>query len=379
MKKILTIAFISAFLLSGCVSDKLSKGVVKVNGNVITQAEFDRAVNKNIDNSFYKMFGGSKNFIKKDSNPAFLSIKEQTIQELISKSLLDAEIKKRGIKVSDADVANERKLIIDKVGSKEQLDAIIKQRGISNDDFLEDLKTQIKMKKLVDSIEKVNVSESETKKYYDTHKDEFKHPEMVKASHILISADTLEIIKDLRAKNKNLSTTELNKKVEEIIAAKEAKANEVLKRVQANPADFEKIAMAESEDQGSKERGGQLGFFAKEQMVPEFSKAAFSMKPNTVSGIVKSPYGYHIIKVTDRIEAGIRPYEKIKDELKFVLETQKQVKIISNLLDGLRKSAEIKYLDPSFDSQEIVKRLNQAIEENNKKLKENNANGEENK
>lgn len=61
-------------------------------------------------------------------------------------------------------------------------------------------------------------------------------------------------------------------------------------------------------------------------MVPEFANAAFSMKPNTVSEtLVQSPYGFHIIKVTDRMEAGSTPFAKVKDEIKFYLETQKQI------------------------------------------------------
>ena len=92
-----------------------------------------------------------------------------------------------------------------------------------------------------------------------------------------------------------------------------------------------------------------MGFFTKEAMVPEFAKAAFSMKPNTISDtIIKTPYGYHIIKVTDRMEAGVTPYAKVKDEIKFVLETQKQMAVLKNLTSGLMKSAKIEYIDESF-------------------------------
>ena len=100
----------------------------------------------------------------------------------------------------------------------------------------------------------------------------------------------------------------------------------------------------------SGERGGELGFFSQDAMVPEFSKAAFAMKPNTISdSLVKSNYGYHIIKVTDRMEAGTTPYAKVKDEIKFYLETQEQVKVLKNLTDGLMKTAKIEYIDSSFN------------------------------
>ncbi len=356
MKKILTCAALSVILLSGCTLGQNKEGIIKVNDSVITRGEFETAVDKEINNSPFKAFGGANNFVKEDSNVMYLIYKEKATRELIIKSLIDAEIEKRGIKVSDEDIKNEMKSIIDKVGSKDELNRILKQRGISNGEFTEDLKTQIRIKKLINSIEKISISDSEAEKYYNEHKDQFKHGEQVRASHILISADTLQTIKDIKAKNKDIEPEELNKKVEDIFAAKKAKAESILKEVKANPDNFEKIAKKESEDKVSGERGGELGFFSREAMVPEFSNAAFSMKPNTISeSLVKSPYGYHIIKVTDRIEAGSTPFAKAKDEIKFYLETQKQIKVLKNLTDGLMKSAKIEYLDKSFDPKNVNK------------------------
>ena len=94
-------------------------------------------------------------------------------------------------------------------------------------------------------------------------------------------------------------------------------------------------------------------------MVPQFSKAAFAMKPNTISEtVIQSPYGYHIIKVTDRVEAGTTPFVKVKDEIKFYLETQKQMEILKNLTDGLMKNAKIEYVDESYKpAKDVVKQV----------------------
>ena len=127
--------------------------------------------------------------------------------------------------------------------------------------------------------------------------------------------------------------------------------------VKKNPENFEKIAQKESDDKASGERGGELGFFTKEAMVPEFSKAAFSMKPNTISDLVQSPYGYHIIKVTDRMEAGTTPFVKVKDEIKFYLETQKQIEVLKKLTDGLMKNAKIEYLNEDYNPKRVVKEV----------------------
>ena len=354
MKKILVAAAVSALLLTGCSFKNPNSAIIKVNGDVITLSQFNKVIDKEINNSMFKAFGGSENFVKNDDNIMYLIYKEKVSKELIIKSLLDAEIAKRNITVSDEDMKNEMKSIIDKVGSKEELNSILKQRGISNNEFNEDLKVQIKMKKLIDSIEKIKISDADTLKYYNTHKKDFNREEQVRASHILISFDTLKLIRDLKGKNKNITPEKLNQELEKIQADKKAKAEAILAEVKANPDNFETIAQKESEDKVSAKRGGELGFFPKKAMVPEFANAAFSMKPNTVSeSLVQSPYGYHIIKVTDRIEAGIAPYAKVKDEIKFYLETEAQMKVLKNLTDGLLKSANIEYLDESFKPENI--------------------------
>lgn len=357
MKKLITCIALSTVLLSGCNFMHKSEGIVKVNNSVITQADFDNAFDKSIDKSFLKSFGGSKNFVKSDENPMFGIFKDKIVHELIVKSLIDEEIAKRNITATDEDVQNELKTIIDKVGSKEELNRILKQREVSNAQFTEDLKTQIKIKKLVDSIEKIKISDSDAEKYYNTHKNEFTHGEQVRASHILISANMIELIHQFKEKNPDMEPAELNQKIEEKIKAQKVKAEAVLAEVKKNPENFEKIAQKESDDKASGERGGELGFFTKEAMVPEFSKAAFSMKPNTISDLVQSPYGYHIIKVTDRMEAGTTPFVKVKDEIKFYLETQKQIEVLKKLTDGLMKNAKIEYLNEDYNPKRVVKEV----------------------
>ena len=354
MKKLLACIAISTVLLTGCTFENKSSGIIKVNGQVITQAQFDKEFDKNVNNSMFKAFGGSKNFIKSDENPMYAVFKEKVVNELIIKALIDEEIAKRGIDASKEDLQAELKTVIDKVGSKEELNKILKQRDISNKQFTEDLKTQIKIRKLINSVEKVEVSDADAEKYYNTHPKEFTHGEQVRASHILISTDVLGAIKALKEKNPNISTEEMNKEVEKIMSEQKTKAEAILAEVQKNPDDFAKIATEKSDDKASAERGGELGFFPKEAMVPEFSKAAFSMKPNTISGIVKTNYGYHIIKVTDRMEAGKTPFAKVKDELKFFLETQKQIAVLKNITEGLMKTANIEYLNDSYNPAKVI-------------------------
>ena len=95
MKKFITCAAISAILLSGCSFSK--SGIIQVNDKIITKAEFNKAIDKEIDNSPFANFGGASNFIKSDDNFMYLAFKEKVVKELIVKSLIDAEIEKRGM------------------------------------------------------------------------------------------------------------------------------------------------------------------------------------------------------------------------------------------------------------------------------------------
>lgn len=365
MKKLLVCLAVSTVLFTGC-SFLNKTGIIEVNGKVITQADFDREFDKSVDKSFLKSFGGAKNINKHENDPLYNIFKEKVTNELIIKSLLDAEIEKRGIEATKEDVQNELKTVIDKVGSKEELNKILKERKISNEQLTNDLKTQIKIRKLINTEEKVVVTDAEVKDYYDKHLKEFTHGEQVRASHILISANFLDLVRTIKEKNPEISSEELNREVEKIMTSQKAKAEAILAEVKKNPENFEKIAQQKSDDKGSAARGGELGFFPKDAMVKEFADAAFSMKPNTISDIVQTSFGYHIIKVTDRMEAGTTPFGKIKDNLKFYLETQKQVAVLKKLTTKLMKDADIKYLDPSYDPAKLVKVTNEEIKKETK-------------
>ena len=93
----------------------------------------------------------------------------------------------------------------------------------------------------------------------------------------------------------------------------------------------------------------------------------FEMKPNTISNeLVKSNYGYHIIKVTDRIEAGTTPFVKVKEDIKFYLETQEQVKVLKDFTDGLMKTAKIDYVDESYNVEKLLKEKAKQTKEDEK-------------
>lgn len=360
-KKLLATLAISAVLFAGC-GLKSGEAIIKVNDKIITQGQFDQEFDKQAGNGIAKAFGID---VKDDKNSfLYLLIKDRVINELIVKTLLDEEVTKRGIKVTSKDVDDAVKEVIDKVGSKEQLNAILKEHGMSNAQFKKDLKEEVKMRRLAEQLGSAKVSDAEAKKFYNDNINKFKHPDRVRASHILISANRDEIIAKIKEdpKNKNLDTEAVNAKVQEEFNAKEAKANQILAEAKKDLTQFAKIAKENSEDTTTAVKGGDLGFFAAKEMVPEFSKAAFSMKPNSISDKpVKTQYGYHIIMVTDRAAAGQEPFEKVKDNIKGYLENQKQIEMIDQLTESLKKNAKIEYINLDYDPANVQKGVQDSI------------------
>ena len=362
-KKLLATIAISAMLLTGCTFGHKDV-IVKVNGQDITQAQFDKTFDKAMGHSMFAQMGID---VKKDkSSFLYLMMKDKAVNELIVKTLIDEEMTKRHIVATREDVDKEIKSIIDKVGSKEKFTEILKQNGISSSQFKKDMQEEVKMKKLVNTISNVQISDADARKFYKENIAKFKYADKVRASHILISANPEEIKEKLSSDpaNKGLSKSEIQTMVDKELAVKLEKAKKVLAEVKKDPASFEKVARETSEDPTSAKKGGDLGFFTKQEMVEPFSKAAFAQKPNTISDIVQSPYGYHIILVKDRMKAGQEPFEKVKGEIEMYLENQSQVKVLENLVESLKKQAKIEYVNPEYNPTSIQDALKKQAKSN---------------
>ncbi|MDD3437573.1 MAG: peptidylprolyl isomerase [Candidatus Gastranaerophilales bacterium] len=362
-KKLLATVAISAMLLTGCTFGPKNT-IIKVNGQDITQTQFEKTFDKAIGNSMFAQMGMD---VKKDKNGfLYLMIKDRVVNELIVKALIEQEMVKRRIKVTKEDTDKELKIIIDKVGSKEKFNEILKQNGISSEQFKKDLNDEVKIKKLLSVLSTGKVSDADTKKFYKENLTKFKYPDKVRASHILISANSEEIKEKITSDpvNKGLSKEEIQAKVDKELSVKLEKAKKILAEVKKNPKTFEKIARENSDDAASAKQGGDLGFFSRQEMVEPFAKAAFAQKPETISDIVKSPYGYHIILVKDRMKAGQEPFEKVKDEIKTYLENQANVKVLENLIESLKKQAKIEYLDDEYNPAKIQDALKKQAKSN---------------
>jgi len=173
------------------------------------------------------------------------------------------------------------------------------------------------------------VTDQDLQSYYDQHRDEFRVPEQVKVTHILIKTP-------LPAPGA--------KEDEKAIADARAKAEDVLKQVKAG-GDFAKLAEKYSDDPGSAKSGGELGWIGRGRTVPEFEKAAFSLGKGQTSDLIKSSYGFHIIRVEDKQEAHLKSLAEVKNEIEEKVKQQKTVQATEAAANALLSQARTNGID----------------------------------
>ncbi len=156
--------------------------------------------------------------------------------------------------------------------------------------------------------EKVAVDDKEVEDYFKAHADEFSG-DKIRARHILVQT--------------------------------EDEAKQVLERLNTKKEPFEEVAKSVSRDTFTAQKGGDLDYLGREQMVPEFAKAAFALKVGEVSGPVKTPFGYHIIKLIDRKKGQPMPFEQVKDQLKRRMLEQRQTEKFQAWLKQLEDKAKV--------------------------------------
>ena len=360
--KVTIFALLAMFVFTGCSLKKSDNDLIKINHTVITKSEFDKAYESVTTNNMFSQMGID---LKKDPDNVFaLMLREKVVSELIVKALLNEEMEKNKIAVTKEEIENAEKDIIGKFGSKEQFMQVLKINGVTYDKFRKDIEEEIKLKKFVDSIAMVSVGESEAKKYYNENLDKFKYPKRVRASHILIAANPEQIAAKIKEDNKEITDEELAAKVSEKMNELKKKAEVLQAKVKKVPSSFAKVAKENSQDTASAIRGGDLGFFAKEEMVESFANKAFSMAPNTISEVVQTPYGFHIIMVTDRNEAGVLSFEQSKKDIINYLESLDKVDILKNKIETLRKDAKIEYYDEAYNPENIQKKIKESAKSN---------------
>ncbi len=294
---------------------------VVVNDKEITVNEVDAAIN--LQGLVQKIAQTDRNFVmvllQTEAGKELLNeYRKANLDRLIERELLVQKAKEKNINISDErknELFNEQLENIKSSNqiTEEQLLQSLSQQGIDSIEsfkelFLSQNETALLINELqrqvVDSAE---VTDQEVKDYYENNKEQFTQKEKITASHILVE--------------------------------KEETAKEVLNKLN-DGADFAELAKEYSID-GSAAQGGKLGSFAKGRMVKPFEEAAFALNVGEVSEIVKTDFGFHIIKVTDKTEAGTTSFEDVKESIKNNLLNQKKSQLMKEYIEKLKEEATI--------------------------------------
>jgi peptidyl-prolyl cis-trans isomerase C len=250
------------------------------------------------------------------------------LNDLITDKILAKDSEKQT--VTDADVDEYFNKFKAQFQSEEQMNTELKQAGQSLDKIKVNIRASLKQQKWIDAqiAGKDTVTDADAQEFYDKHPDYFKVPDTVRASHILIAVPE-------------------GAKPEEV-AAKEKKAKDIADQAKKG-GDFAKLAKENSEDPASKENGGDLDFFPRDRMAPEFADAAFKMNKGDISDPVKTQFGFHIIKVTDKKDARTVPFSEVKEKIISYLKETKHKAAVEELIAGLRAKADVKINLPGAD------------------------------
>ncbi len=301
------------------VEKPLSDGkVAVVNGTVIPRAEFDRGMER-----AYRQFASTGRPLNASQLP---EVKKGVVESLIKQELLDQESQNKSIKVEDKKIDAEMDALKKRFPSEKEYNTALAKMNLSEAEIKFQIAKGLAIQQFIDTkfVQKITVSDDETKAHYNNNLDAFKQPEQVRARHILIMVAP--------------------QATEEQKAAARKKLQECQKKL-GKGEDFEALAKEYSEGP-SGAKGGDLGYFSRGQMVPSFEEVAFALKSGEVSDIVETRFGYHLIKVVDKKPGSTVSYEKVKDNLQQYMKQQKVQKQVKLYIEKLEKKAKVERFIP---------------------------------
>jgi len=386
----ITFAF---FGLNSYFTSNAKTFAAEVNGVEISIPEYQRAYQQ-ARNRMQALMGEAYNPAMIDED----ALKKNALQELIREQLVLQEAEDEGYAVSPQLVAAQINSVSAFKGddgkfSVEKYRQILKQQGMAPAEFEWRLARELKVNQVINgiaqttavprqdleriyrlqmqqrrfsylevpvqqSVAEVKISGSDIEQYYAAHPDEFMTPERVKIQYVELKADDLQVsgqpdddaLHALYDEHADRYVKPEQRRARHILvslppdagpdAERKAreKAESLLARLEKGES-FETLAKESSDDPGSASQGGDLGFFSKGMMTPEFETAAFALEKGARSGIVKSGFGFHIIEVTDIQPQQAKPFDEVRDELVKEYQTQERGDMFTEKAETLANKA----------------------------------------
>jgi len=294
-----------SLLLSLCIADCKKEDtnlppdiLAQVNEEVITLEEFKNEL-RDIKLEHGKL---------PEDNESLDQLKTALLDQIVDRKLILGEARRIDIRVSEEEI-NKTILALKRDYAGESFSAMLEYRGMSFEAWKQRLKEKLMAEKLINNVAQFDapIEVKSVKQYYEEHLEEYSFPEQARARQIVV--------------------------------ATEEEAKEILRKLRKGE-EFAKLAREQSM-MPERISGGDLGFFSRGEM-PEAFDAVFSLKVGGVSTVIKSPYGYHIFKVEEKVEAKVREFDEVKEEIAHQIRKKKCEEIYYNWLSGLREKAKIK-------------------------------------
>ena len=285
--------------------------VARVNGQDVTKADFEKMIK-----------GAESNLGMPIPAEARDDILRRLLDQLVVQTLLEQEAKARGLTATEADVDAMLKEVRQRFSTQQEFDAALKERGMTLAGLRQDAGRDITANKVIDAELSAlpGPTDDEVRDYYAKNADKFTEQETVRASHILITA----------ARDADAATK----------AKARATIDSVLEKAKAGQ-DFAALAKEFSQDPGSGAQGGDLNYFRRGMMVPEFNDAAFALQPGQMSDVVTTQFGYHLIKVTDRKPGRVVPFDEAAPRIRQFLAGPKKQERRNAFIEELKKKSKI--------------------------------------
>jgi peptidyl-prolyl cis-trans isomerase C len=286
----------------------------KVNGVPITTLELNRSFQAHVQVPYATV----------QEDPRAKEVLHQILDNLIDRELLLQRAKSLKLAVPAQQVDTQMQQLQKRFPSQEAFEKALTAQNLTMDAVKQDVESQLLRQQLVQKeiLDKVNVSTGDVQTFYDKNKDKYVEAEQVRARHILIRVPPeVSPADDTKLKGK---------------------ADDALKRAKQGE-NFAALA-TELSDDGSKENGGDLGFFPRGRMVPAFEEVAFTLQPGQISEIVRTQFGYHIIKVEERKTGRALAFDEAKSQVKDDLTQQQTYEHYQQYMAGLRSKAKVEVL-----------------------------------
>jgi peptidyl-prolyl cis-trans isomerase C len=312
----LSLCLVACHAMTGFCAEPLQKdqtAILRVNGEPITQEMLDQEMAR---------YEGQTAVSEPSPDPGKKeAIRKKVLDGIVDRVLLLQESAKLGTTVTDEQVDEEMKRFKERFASPEQFQNMLARMKMSEAELRAEYRRRMAIRSLIERevTPKAAVSDGEIKAFYDQNPSLFKVPERVRASHILAKTDPKSTDQD-KAKAKE-------------------KIQSIKKRADAGE-EFATLAIDNS-DCPSAPKGGDLDYFQRGQMVAPFEDVAFSLKPGEMSDVVETQFGYHLIKIVDRQEAGVMPFDEMKPTIEDHLKQQKISDLLTAYVAELKSKAKI--------------------------------------